>query len=155
MSGDREEWKIDLKTPALVIANDGARLVETNYWQTDNARVGLMFLTTNAGCTRLLVPPSQVHSIPDMTRNVREVVLTRGEWRGTPGCIEVMFEDGSSSPFCLHIDPKQQDRRWLPSNEGKRWRFAIYTEAGKVADFSRCFMRTRPTLPYVEPWGGR
>jgi hypothetical protein len=157
MSGS-EHWKIGLVPPPIIImTNDGPKLVETNYWQTSNAKVGLYYLSTNAGCSRLLVPPSEAHpaKIADMTRNVREVVLTRGAWQGVADCVEVMFEDGSQSPFCLHLDPKQVDRRWLPSNEGKRWRFAIYTELGKVADFSRCFLRSRATLPCVEPWGGR
>jgi hypothetical protein len=154
MSG---EWlRAQMIPPMLRIVNEGQRLVETNYWQTENAKRGFMYLTTNAGCIRLLVPPSGEHLLSEMSRKVREVVLTRGRLEKVDDVTEVMFEDGSASPFCMHIDPKQVDRRWVPTDEGKQWRFAIYTQdRGKVADFARCYLRRAPTLPYVQPWTGR
>lgn len=40
----------------ITIANDGQRLVETNYWTLPHAQRGLCYLTANAGALRLLVP---------------------------------------------------------------------------------------------------
>lgn len=140
--------------PMISIRNDGPILVETNYWATENAARGLYYLTTNAGCMRLLVPQSLAHParMEPMIRDVREVVLTRGRFEGQDNTVEVMFEDDSLSPFCILIDPKQVDRRWTPKDEGKRCAFAIYTELGKFAEFSRCFLRSAAMLPYAHPY---
>src|SRR5215467_5430232 len=92
----------------ILIENEGAKLVATNYWQTEQAAHGFMYLTTNAGCVRLLVPPSKEELISEMSKGVREVVLTRGHFEGHDGVVEVMFEDGSDGPFCVHISEYQQ-----------------------------------------------
>lgn len=153
MSGIERHYLIP--PPVIQIENDGPLLKSTNYWQTDNAAAGLFFLSTNAGCVRLLVPPRKRPEIADMTRNVREIVLTRGMFEGVADTVEIMFEDGSETPFCIHIDPKQVDRLWLPADQAKRWRFAIWTEQGKVAEFARCYLRRAPRLPYAARWQGR
>jgi hypothetical protein len=138
----------------ITIANDGQKIVDTNYWQLEHAARGLFFLSINAGCVRLLVPKPQEHLILDMTKGVREVVLTRGQFHGQDNAVEVMFEDGSDSPFCIHLDEKQQDRLWTPSDEAKKCRFAIYTENGQVALFTECYLRrTTSGLPYMRPRG--
>lgn len=143
--------------PVLHFENNGMELVATNYWQTENCAVGLFFLSSNAGCVRLLVPSAKLEEIEDMTRGVGEIVLTRGELEGVRDCVEVLFEDYSASPYCIHVDPKQVDRRWVLSDEGAamRWRFAIYREEGKVAEFSHCFLRHARRLPCALPWGAR
>jgi hypothetical protein len=145
-----------LVPPSLVFENDGPKLVSTNYWQTENAARGLIYLSTNAGCVRLLLPPARagVAEVADMTANVAEVVLTRGLFEGKY-CVEVMFEDRSNSPYCIHIDSKQCDRRWIPEDERKQWTFAIYTELGQIAIFTRCFLRRAARLPYAKPWKGK
>jgi hypothetical protein len=153
-----ESWRIDLHPPPVItIENDGAKLVATNYWQTEQAAAGFYYLTTNAGTVRLLVPASRAKPelMADMARNVREVVLTRGTFEGHDNCVEVMFEDGGQSPFCIHIDAKQIDRQWIPTDEHKRWRFAIWTELGLFAEYGRCYLRRFAVLPYGARWGGK
>ncbi len=140
----------------LVIANEGAEIIQTNYWQTEGHAHGLFFLSTNAGTMRLLVPAKWLQAVPEMTTGVVEVVLTRGRSEGVDDVVEVMFEDRSNTPYRLALDPGQLDRKWTPGDEGKRWAFAIYTEAsGKVAEFTRCFLRSREALPCLEPWKGK
>jgi hypothetical protein len=153
-----EFWRQDMMPPAVIsIANDGAKLVETNYWVTEQAKAGYYYLSTNAGYVRLLVPASRAapELMADMIQNVREVVLTRGQFQGHDNCVEAMFEDGSKSPYCIHIDDKQVDRHWIPTDEHKRWRFAIWTELGLFAEYGRCYLRRHATLPYAALWGGK
>ncbi|MBV8650507.1 MAG: hypothetical protein JO255_03505 [Alphaproteobacteria bacterium] len=137
----------------LIFLNDGAELVETNFWQTEMASRGAFFLSTNAGCLRLLVPASREPDIAEMTKGVREVVLSRGRWDKRDHCVEIMFEDASEAPYAIHIGENQLDRRWKP--QGGTARFAIYTEKGKVAEFSRCYLRETPVLPCLAPWEGK
>jgi len=156
MSG-AEFWRQDMMPPAVVtIENDGPRLIATNYWGTEQAAAGYYYLTTNAGTVRLLVPASRAK--PDQMKdmaNTREVVLTRGTFMGHDNCVEVMFEDGSPSPYCIHIDSKQVDRQWVQTDEHKRWRFAIWTELGLFAEYGRCYLRRFAVLPYAARWGGK
>jgi hypothetical protein len=147
----------DLVPPLMIgVVNSGRRLVSTTYWETEQAAHGFMYLTTNAGCVRLLVPQPAAHParMSDMTKGVREIVLTRGRFEGHDNCVEVLFEDYSASPFSIQIDAKQVDRHWLPRDEAKLWRFAIYTELGLFAEFGRCWLRRRPRLPYALRWSG-
>ena len=144
--------------PLITIANDGPEITDTNYWQHPYAARGLFFLSTNAGCLRLLVPGAHLGLVRDMTKDVREVVLTRGKMEGKDDVVEIMFEDGSDSPFALHLDPGQLDRRWTKQDEGSQCTFAIYTQGGgkigKVATFDRCFLRRMARLPHMKPWKG-
>jgi hypothetical protein len=135
----------------IMVENDGAVLVSTNYWQTDHCAKGLFYMTTNAGCVRLLVPPVKEGDISEMTRGVREVVLTRGRLEGID-CVEIMFEDGSNSPFAIHMQATLADRLWPPRDEAKPWRFAIYTRSGKVAEYV-CYLRRAPLLPHMRSRG--
>jgi hypothetical protein len=138
----------------VIIANDGAEITSTNYWQTEQAQKGLFFLSINAGCMRLLVPNTQLGMLRDMTENVREVVLTRGTLDGVADAVELMFEDGSDTPFYMHIGPAQADRMWTSQDEKRQWPFVIWTMTGKVASFDRCFLRRTSRLPYLKPWKG-
>ncbi|MBK7654609.1 MAG: hypothetical protein IPJ18_05225 [Betaproteobacteria bacterium] len=45
----------------ICIGNDGAKVADTNYFDTGFARLGLMFLSVNANAVRLLIPDSQWH----------------------------------------------------------------------------------------------
>src|ERR1700744_5802447 len=40
----------------ITIANDGQNLITTNYWDSEYAKMGLIYLTWNAGAARLLLP---------------------------------------------------------------------------------------------------
>lgn len=42
----------------LTIKNDGQRIVETNYWETELAKEGFIYCSINAGALRVLVSPA-------------------------------------------------------------------------------------------------
>lgn len=135
----------------LTITNNEGEIASTNYWETEASQKGLFYLSTNAGVLRLLVPVANESWLPDMTEGVKEVVLTRGRFNNVNDVVEIMFEDGSPSPFALHIAHEQLDRLWLREDERKPHRFTIWAkDRGKIAEFT-CWLRRAANLPYMKP----
>ena len=106
--------------PSLIaIGNNGQDIANTNYWQTDWARLGLMYLSINAGAFRLLIPPQLRHTILDMKRGARYVVVTRGQMHGRD-IIEWLVEDNSSTPYVCYIETKACDRLFAQNDSGRK-----------------------------------
>lgn len=134
----------------LVITNDGPELVSTNYWELEHAAKGLFFVSINAHCVRLLMPPAHENSLPDMIA-ARSVVITRGAYNGKPA-VEIMFDDDTDRPFAIFLDVNQFDRIWPPNEDGITIDFAIYVKGGKVWSSHKCHLRRNATLPLLTPW---
>lgn len=117
----------------IVIENDGQEIKHTNYWETEHADRGLMYLSVNAGVLRLLVPAGQVAAgvIDEIRTGTRaELVPTiRPQLRRSH--LDLVFEDGSPSPYSISIDRQQVDI--IPHN-GNNKRLLVYTEAGLVLE---------------------
>ena len=125
----------------IEIANDGPEIVTTNYWSTEHARKGYVYLSTNAGCLRLLVPEGSLPWLEDM-RSAREVIVSRGPWPDADkdDAVELLFDDGTDEPFALHLSLEQADRLPLATDVDTpgtppRWRFAAWTDQGKELEF--------------------
>ncbi len=129
------------------IANNGPRIVETNYFDLPHARAGLFFVSVNAGTFRILVPDNQLSAIAEM-RSGPKCVISRGPL-GDSDAIELMFDDGSDSPFALHIDARQVDR--LLGYETAEVVVTAWTRDGLAATWPG-YYRAVPTLPCLDPW---
>jgi hypothetical protein len=138
----------------ITISNDGPVLIASNFWQSEWARRGLYFLSINAGAIRLLMPPAMEHALGDM-QTAREVILTRGLYEGKDGALELLFDDASDSPYAIFLDPAQADRRWLPSDEGKRIPFVVYLHGPLPIWQTTCRLRRTRQLPYLKAWGAK
>ena len=115
-------------SPILTIANDGARIKSTNYWATEAASAGLCYLSGNAGVWRLLVPEAAQGLLLEM-RTGKSVTIEPSLHDSR--CWDVVFVDGTESPFSIAIDKRQLDRALAIG----KWRLAVWTEAGgKVLD---------------------
>lgn len=137
----------------LAIRNDGPEIAETNYFGTAQARAGYVYLSTNAGCFRLLIPG---RILPDMLREIsaaQEVIVSRGPWpeRGRPDALEIMFEDGTDAPYALHIGTEQTDRIPEEGDQGKPWTFTVWGPAGKALTLP-CRYRLVPRIPWMQPY---
>jgi len=108
----------------IQIGNKGPDIASTNYWTTEHAARGFCYLSANAGTWRLLVPKVAEHLLPEMRTGNRVTIEKSIQARG---CWDLVFEDGSSSPFALTIDRRQVDRTITPG----QCRFAVWTESGK------------------------
>ena len=112
-------------TAFIAIANDGQDIRTTNYWNTGFAMAGLCFVCTNAGAIRLLVPKAGECYIDEM-RTGKKVTVERGFQN--PLAVDVVFEDGTDTPFRISMDRQQIDGPLCPQ---MRAPFTVWTEAGK------------------------
>jgi hypothetical protein len=135
----------------LTIKNDGREITQTNYWDTEHALCGYCYLSWNAGAARLLVPDALQSTLQDMT-TAEYVIVSRGPWpeQGGRDALELLFEDGTDSPFCLHLSAEQTDRL-LPEEDQGGLVVSVWTRAG--------WRLTRPgkyrivqRIPCLDPW---
>lgn len=111
----------------IEISNDGPAIRETNYWGTEHARAGLCYLSGNAGAWRLLVPPAAEGLLAEMRTGKRATIEPSIQ---QPRAWDVVFEDGTGSPFALAIDRRQVDRAMEPGS----CRLTVWTQAGQALD---------------------
>jgi hypothetical protein len=109
-----------------MIENDGEDIRATNYWASEHARAGFFYLSGNAGVWRLLVPTTYAHALLAEIKTATHVVLEQSQ--RTADCVDVVFEDGTDTPYVVTIDKKQSDRGLGPSGP---CRVAIWTAEGK------------------------
>ena len=137
----------------LSIQNAGPEIVSTNYWQTPYAAKGVVYLSINAGAFRLLLPPALETSLSDMS--AKEVIVSRGPWteEDQRDAIEILFEDGSSSPFVLLFGIQQIDRLPPATDEGRRdMALTVWTNGPrKVLSLPASYRRVSK-IPCLEPW---
>lgn len=134
------------------IKNDGQHIVSTDYWDSKHARAGYFFLSWNAGAARLLVPDSQQTALR-VIQTAREVIVSRGPWNDQGGrdALEVLFEDGSDSPYCIHLVAEQCDRMLPEDNQGGGFVVTVWTRKGEQLRLPGKY-REVPSLPCLEPW---
>lgn len=107
------------------IINNGGDILSTNYYDSEAAKEGFCLLTGNAGTLRLLVPERFEHCLAEI-RTGKKVVIEKSLMDHR--CIDIVFEDGSNSPFFIALDKR------LTMNIGGRKRnvdFAVWTRKGK------------------------
>lgn len=131
------------------IKNEGQALKETDYWQSENARAGYVYLSWNAGAARLLVPDSVKHLLKEM-RGAKYVIISKGRLNGRDA-LEVLFEDGSDAPFVVHMVSEQTDRLLPEDNQGGGFVVTVWTQGGCRYRYPGKF-RIVDTLPDMSPW---
>lgn len=117
----------------IEIQNNGQDIAHTNYWSTEHAAAGLLYLSGNADAWRLLVPPAAEYMLTEM-RTGKSVTIEPSI--SDPRCWDIVFEDGTESPFAVALDKRQVDRKMEPG----RAVFSVWTQGGKVLDFP-CVIR--------------
>lgn len=110
----------------ITITNNGQALTSTNYWQTEHASTGLLYLSGNAGALRLLVPEAAEGLLAEM-RTGKRVTIEPSLHLPDGQCVDLVFEDGTDSPFSVAVDLKQIDR---PLQRGAGIPFTVWTEVG-------------------------
>jgi len=136
----------------IYVENDGQHIVSTNYWLSDFALAGVAYLTWNSGAARLLIPPQCEAWLAEM-RTAKFVIVSMGDWpnAGKENALEVLFEDDSQSPFCLHIGPEQTDRIVPETQQGGSFEMVVYTQAGEQFRLPGKYRRVEK-IPYLKPW---
>lgn len=139
----------------LCFGNVKQRLVSTNYWDSELARAGFVFLSWNAGAARLLLPDSMKSAIHEM-RTARHVVITRGPWDAMCGRegLELLFDDDTDEPYCLTIGVGQTDRILPARDEGRDSVVIVLTQEGEALRLPGKYRRV-DAIPCLEPWTDR
>lgn len=137
------------------IENAAQRILKTNYWDSEHARSGYFFLSWNAGAGRLLVPDAQKPILVEV-RSARMVIVSRGpiadpRTGGTRPALELLFEDGSDSPYAIHIVEEQTDRNLPETNQGGGFLIAAWTRNGLRQTWPGKY-RAVEELPCLLPW---
>jgi hypothetical protein len=113
----------------LTIKNHGPLIAASNFWGTEAAAHGLLYLSINAGAFRLLVPETQHKAISEMRAGAKYAVvsmLQQDRWRDGQYVVEWMIEDGSNSPWSCHLSPAQLDRAPGACDVSKGWIASVW-----------------------------
>lgn len=142
----------------IQVSNHGPLILSTNYWESELALGGKFFVSVNAGAIRVLLPPAAYGVLSDM-RAARECVLSRGPWPQLrkSEAIEIMWEDGSDSPFALHLTPESFDLLPAEPEPGREWVCSTWTakDGRPHKALERiCHWRRVPKIPYLKAWEG-
>lgn len=111
----------------IIIKNDGVNIIFTNYWDTEHGQSGLCYLSGNAGAWRLLVPQAAEVHLSEMRTGrwitIEKSIVEQAAW-------DIVFEDGTSSPFALTLSKGMTDRHM----QARRCRMSVWTRNGKIMD---------------------
>lgn len=144
--------------PVISTTNHGPLIVSSTYWGSEHEKRGKVYCSVNAGCIRLLVPRRARRLIADC-RSGKYAVLSRGPWpqMRLDDAVEIMWEDGSDSPFAMHLSPESFDLLPGEPAPGMEWTISVWDEKkGRphLAVQRRCHWRRVPNLPWLRPWEG-
>lgn len=142
----------------LHIENDGSEIRATNYFASEYARRGALYLSINAGAFRLLVPPAHESAVAEF-RTAQEVIVSRGAWpaEGRQDALEILFDDHTDNPFSLHFGPEQINHFPAAADALGEWVFSawVHGQTGPACAFrAPCYYRVVAQLPYLKPLGG-
>lgn len=138
------------------VSNHGALITSTNYWDSDLAREGKVWVSVNGGAIRVLLPPNLYGDLADM-RQGKYCLLSRGPWPAerVAEAIEIMWEDGSDSPYALHLTPESFDLLPAEPEAGREWTCSTWTakDGRPHKSLERiCHWRRVPRIPWMKPW---
>ena len=140
----------------IKIENDGQKILETNYWQTEYAQNGYFYLSINAGCYRLLIPKNNNSCLAEI-ETAKEVVISRGPGMGfmppKADMLEILFEDHTESPYVINIGPEQVER--FPSDADRGWKRIFHVYCGNhdkpALEFEKVYYRKVNKIPFLKP----
>jgi len=140
----------------LEIQNHGPLITGSNYWESEMAARGYYYVSINAGAIRLLVPNSMRAEISEMRKGAKHVVVSMlppEKWEDGKYAIEWMVEDGSETPYALHLSPPQIDRRPPPEDVGREFIATIWDQ--KKGRPHKClerpaYLQIVPSLPWLK-----
>jgi hypothetical protein len=139
----------------IIIHNQGQAIRSTSYWDSEQAKAGYVYLSWNAGAGRLLIPDRLKPILREM-RDAREVLVSRGPWvdQGHRDALELLWEDGSDNPFCLHLVAEQTDRRLPEEQQGGGFVITAWTRGGLKGRWPGRY-RVVERVPCLAPWSAQ
>jgi len=112
----------------IEISNDGAAIVSTNFFETEQAKAGKFFVSMNDRCFRLLLPVKLVKAgfLEEMKTGQVVEIEREGD------SLAFWFVDGSDSPFQVKTNAYGLDLLPASSDAGRSdLTFAVYVDGPK------------------------
>ena len=134
----------------LLIENNGPEILSSNFWDSETSN---FFLSVNAGAARLLIPDSRIDEIGKMVTG-KLVILSRGPcWpQADKDAIEILFDDGSKTPYSTQLMAEQIDNLIPASAHGRSLTFSAWRKnAVKIFERPARFRMVK-RLPCLEPY---
>lgn len=141
----------------IVVENHGPLIITSNYWGSDLEAAGKFFVSVNAGAIRVLVPRT-ARAMIEESRSSKHVILSRGPWpeQRFAEAVEILFEDGTTSPFALHLALESFDNLPGEPPAGREWVLTLWdwkkTKPHKALE-RVCHWRRVARIPWLRPWG--
>jgi hypothetical protein len=151
---------------SILIENDGSRIVSTNFWHSTLAASGKLFASLVPEACRLLLPPNRTTAMREellgVAADVAQVVVSiprpiwEGSFYGMPlgNGMELLWDDGSRSPYVLHLGLGQVHSLIRPEERSRDIRVTVWCQgegdaARRLFDFPGRLHQV-PRLPYTE-----
>ena len=139
------------------VSFDEDRLAESNYYRCALNEKGLYRLIYNRRVFHLLVPEERYIDIKEF-KTEKEVVLRQGIMiidSSSKQTVEILFDDHSSNPFCIHLSVEQFQLLLTKEFDRKKFPLRIYIKSGLVYE-TIVYVRTDqnyalPCLKAVKP----
>ncbi len=102
------------------VVNEGQAIKHTDYWQSEQARSGYLFLSWDAGAARLLVPDASEALLKEI-RGAQYVIISKGEPKAVArwnSCLKTAAMHRSwctcfwSSPIACYRRLKRAETLW-------------------------------------------
>ena len=135
---------------AIVIGNDGPLIQTTNYYDSEAASRGLLYVSWHANAARVLVPDSQLAMVAEMKTGKECIVSAGPTERGL--AYELLFEDHTDSPFSVTVDMRMSDRLIPASQQGGGFVVTVWTRHGQQLSLPGRYRKVK-ALPCLAPWG--
>jgi len=144
----------------LIIIRNPDSGFETNYFETDFAKAGRIFLSKNDRDLQLLLPEKIAGTFDETVNSstpsgfIKEietadhVIISKGK-HSQLECFEFLFEDFTDTPFSLYISTNMCDREPILKDVFFELNLSIWTKQGKILSLP-CYYRQVNKLPCLK-----
>jgi hypothetical protein len=131
----------------ITIENNGDKIIGSNFW--DNQEEEDFYLSWIDKTARLLVVAPAAQTIKEI-EFAQEVIITQGtSTLSGNNAYEILFEDGSDTPFVLILDEQKQSDKKIKEVGKEKMRLTLWEKDKMLIEFPMSF-RKKETLPYME-----
>ena len=137
----------------ITVTNAGPDVLSSSYWGSEYDHAGKLYASCNGGAVRLLLPRALRAMPAQELVAARHAVLSRGPWpeAGLAEAVEIMWEDGTDSPYAMHLSVESFDVLPAEPDWSRDWIVTTwYPGAGgepEKRSEHRCYWRRSPRLP--------
>lgn len=140
----------------IMVQNNGKEIVETNYWESQQAKNSFFHLSINAGAFRLLVPENYEPAIREF-RTGKYCIISRGPFTNPSHPYiryELLFEDHTNYPYGLWIDAEQVCPQPSKHDSGKKFTLSVWTKGCKKVLEMDAHFREVKSVPHMKRLDG-